>query len=109
MFSFWTVMYLIFVGIVAGFVARLLVPGRDALGFWRTIVLGIAGSFAGGFLAWAVIDRISLKRRVPRPIPMAPPGRFNDILAVLVGLALYGAFIGFVHLWLFGVSPMGMR
>lgn len=30
MFNFWTVMYLLFVGVVAGFVARLLVPGRDA-------------------------------------------------------------------------------
>ena len=51
MFSFWTVMYLIFVGVIAGFVARLLVPGRDPIGFLWTIVLGIAGSFAGGFLA----------------------------------------------------------
>jgi len=32
MFNFWTVMYLIVVGIVTGFAARLLVPGRDAIG-----------------------------------------------------------------------------
>ena len=54
MFSFWAVMYLIFVGMLAGFVARLLVPGRDAIGFWWTVLLGIAGSFAGGFVAWAL-------------------------------------------------------
>ena len=54
MFNFWTVMYLILVGVVAGFVARLLVPARDAIGFWWTILLGIAGSFAGGFLAWGL-------------------------------------------------------
>ena len=54
MFNFWTVMYLLFVGIVAGFVARLLVPGRDAIGFWLTMLIGIVGSFAGGFLAWAL-------------------------------------------------------
>jgi uncharacterized membrane protein YeaQ/YmgE (transglycosylase-associated protein family) len=54
MFNFWTVMYLLFVGIVAGFVARLLVPGRDAIGFWLTMLIGIIGSFAGGFLAWAL-------------------------------------------------------
>ena len=47
-------MYLILVGVIARFVARLLVPGRDAIGFWWTILLGIAGSFAGGFLAWAL-------------------------------------------------------
>jgi hypothetical protein len=28
--------------------------GRDAIGFWRTILVGIAGSFAGGFVAWAL-------------------------------------------------------
>ena len=54
MFNFWSVMYLLFVGVVAGFLARLLVPGRDPIGFLWTIVLGIAGSFAGGFLAWAL-------------------------------------------------------
>lgn len=54
MFSFWGVVYLLFVGVVAGFLARLLVPGRDAIGFWWTVVLGIVGSFAGGFLAWAL-------------------------------------------------------
>ena len=54
MFNFWTVMYLLFVGIVAGFVARLLVPDRDAIGFWLSMLIGIVGSFAGGFLAWAL-------------------------------------------------------
>jgi uncharacterized membrane protein YeaQ/YmgE (transglycosylase-associated protein family) len=53
-FSFWGVVYLLFVGVVAGFLARLLVPGRDPMGCLWTIVLGIAGSFAGGFLAWAL-------------------------------------------------------
>lgn len=54
MFNFWSVMYLLFVGIVAGFLARLLVPGRDAMGFFATVLLGIVGSFLGGFLAWAL-------------------------------------------------------
>lgn len=54
MFSFWSVVYLLLVGMVAGFLARLFVRGRQDLGFWWTVVLGIAGSFAGGFLAWAL-------------------------------------------------------
>jgi uncharacterized membrane protein YeaQ/YmgE (transglycosylase-associated protein family) len=54
MFNFWAVVYLLFVGVVAGYLARLLVPGRDAFGFWWTVLLGIVGSFAGGFLAWAL-------------------------------------------------------
>jgi uncharacterized membrane protein YeaQ/YmgE (transglycosylase-associated protein family) len=38
------------VGFIAGAIARLLMPGRDPLGILGTIVLGIAGSFVGGFL-----------------------------------------------------------
>ena len=60
----------------------------------------------GGFLAWAVVDRISLKRRT-QSIAMAPAGRFNDAIAVIVGLAIYVLFILRAHLWLFGVSPLG--
>lgn len=47
-------LYLLIIGIVAGFVARLLVPGRDPMSVGATIVLGIVGSFIGGFLGWAL-------------------------------------------------------
>jgi uncharacterized membrane protein len=60
----------------------------------------------GGFLAWAVMDRISLKHR-PQAIRTAPAGRFNDLIAVVLGLALYALFIGWAHVRLFGVSPLG--
>jgi len=60
----------------------------------------------GGFLAWAVMDRISLKRR-PQTLKTAPPGRFNDAIAVVSGLALYVFFIMWAHVHLFGVSPLG--
>jgi uncharacterized membrane protein len=60
----------------------------------------------GGFLAWAVMDRISLKHR-PQELRTAPPGRFNDLIAVVLGLALYALFIGWAHVRLFGVSPLG--
>ena len=41
---------LVVIGIIAGFIARLLVPGPDPMGFVATMVLGIIGSFVGGFL-----------------------------------------------------------
>lgn len=47
-------LYLLLIGIVAGFLARLLVPGRDPMSVGATIVLGIVGSFIGGFLGWAL-------------------------------------------------------
>ena len=40
----------IIVGLIAGFVARALVPGRDPMGIVGTIVLGLVGSLVGGFL-----------------------------------------------------------
>ncbi|WP_370617202.1 GlsB/YeaQ/YmgE family stress response membrane protein [Mumia sp. Pv 4-285] len=49
MFNFWTVVYLIFIGIVAGYLARLLVKGSDPMTWWQTMLLGIVGSFIGGF------------------------------------------------------------
>jgi uncharacterized membrane protein YeaQ/YmgE (transglycosylase-associated protein family) len=39
------------VGLIAGGVARLLVPGQHSMGCIMTIVLGIIGSFVGGFIA----------------------------------------------------------
>jgi uncharacterized membrane protein YeaQ/YmgE (transglycosylase-associated protein family) len=53
-FNFWTVMYLIFVGAIVGYVARLLVKGADPMTWWQTILLGIIGSFVGGFGAYAL-------------------------------------------------------
>lgn len=38
-------------GFLAGLVARALMPGKQALGFIATTLLGIAGSFVGGFIA----------------------------------------------------------
>lgn len=43
-------------GLVAGALARLLVPGRDPIGLLGTLVLGLAGSLLGGFLARALFD-----------------------------------------------------
>ncbi|HEX3142287.1 MAG TPA: NnrU family protein [Rhizobacter sp.] len=60
----------------------------------------------GGFLAWAVAERISLKRRVARPVPGAPPSAANDAIAVVAGLVVYGLFVWRVHAWLIGVSPL---
>lgn len=44
------------VGLVAGAVARLIIPGRQPLGCAGTIVLGLGGSLLGGWLATVVLD-----------------------------------------------------
>jgi len=60
----------------------------------------------GGFLVWAVADRISVKRRGPEAgqiAPAADPGKHSDIIVILVGLVLYGVFVWKLHVWLIGV------
>ena len=42
------------VGILAGFVARALVPGDDSMGIGATMLLGIVGSVIGGFLGYVL-------------------------------------------------------
>jgi uncharacterized membrane protein YeaQ/YmgE (transglycosylase-associated protein family) len=50
---------LIIVGLVAGALARLLVPGRQDMSIVGTILLGIVGSFVGGFLGYLIFHKDS--------------------------------------------------
>jgi uncharacterized membrane protein YeaQ/YmgE (transglycosylase-associated protein family) len=42
------------IGLIAGAIARLIMPGRDAMGWIATILLGIVGSILGGLVSWAI-------------------------------------------------------
>jgi uncharacterized membrane protein YeaQ/YmgE (transglycosylase-associated protein family) len=42
------------IGLVAGALARLIMPGKDAMSVVATTVLGIAGSILGGLVSWAI-------------------------------------------------------
>jgi len=42
------------IGLVIGVVAKMLMPGKDSGGWFMTILLGIAGSWVGGFIATAL-------------------------------------------------------
>ena len=44
------IIWLCIIGLIVGAIARLLLPGRDNIGVLGTILLGIVGSFVGGFL-----------------------------------------------------------
>jgi uncharacterized membrane protein len=86
-------------------------PMLAATKIWALAHLLANGNLAdvvlfGAVLAWAIADRISVKRRTPMPVPGAPPMRFNDALAVILGLVVYVAFLHGMHQWLFGVSPL---
>jgi uncharacterized membrane protein YeaQ/YmgE (transglycosylase-associated protein family) len=52
-----TIIGLIIVGLIAGFIARAVIPGKQSIGILMTIVLGIVGSFVGGFIGWALFGK----------------------------------------------------
>jgi uncharacterized membrane protein len=61
----------------------------------------------GTFLAWAVADRISLKRRIGPPVHRAPPSQTNDAIAIIGGVTVYLLFLFWLHHALMGVAPIG--
>jgi uncharacterized membrane protein YeaQ/YmgE (transglycosylase-associated protein family) len=50
------IVWLCVIGLIVGAIARLLVPGRQAMGLVGTALAGIAGSFVAGVLFWALAD-----------------------------------------------------
>lgn len=50
------IIWWLLVGLVAGALARLLVPGRDPMGLLGTLVLGLVGSLVGGFLGSLFVE-----------------------------------------------------
>lgn len=83
-----TIVGLLIIGIVAGYVARLLVPGRDSMGVGATIVLGIVGSFLGGFLGYVLFHRDSSEGFVQ------PSSWIGSVIGAVVALLVYNAVSG---------------
>jgi uncharacterized membrane protein len=81
---------------------------------WATAHLLANGTLAdvllfGAFLAWAVADRISVKRRSveeAHDVPAVPSAPYNDAIAIVAGLAVYLGLLLWAHRWLIGVSPL---
>ena len=91
-------------------------PMLLAVKLWALAHLLANGTLAdvllfGGFLAWAVVDRISVKKRAAagllRPGPVLPGSKANDAIALVGGLGLYVLFVVWAHAWLIGVRPFG--
>lgn len=84
-------------------------PTLAATKIWAAAHLLANGALAdvvlfGAFLVWAVADRISVKRRPPRPIATLPASPANDVIAIVAGLAIYFVFVLWLHLRWFGVA-----
>jgi uncharacterized membrane protein YeaQ/YmgE (transglycosylase-associated protein family) len=73
---------LIIIGLIAGAVARLVVPGRQHLSILATIVLGIVGSFVGGFLGYLFFHHDAGGF-------FQPAGLLGSILGSIIALLIY--------------------
>jgi uncharacterized membrane protein YeaQ/YmgE (transglycosylase-associated protein family) len=79
---------LIIVGLIAGAIARLLVPGRDPMGIGATILLGIVGSFIGGFLGYLIFHH-----DVGQGF-FQPSGLIGSIVGSVIALLVYRSMSG---------------
>ena len=80
------VTWIIFGGIV-GLIARFLLPGRDSMSLVATIVLGIIGSFVGGFLAQLLFNGNA-------SLPPQNAGWIGSIIGAIIALMVYRATQG---------------
>ena len=85
-------------------------PQLIAVKLWAVAHLLVNGMLAdvvlfGAFLAWAVVDRISMKRRTARAVPGLPKAGMNDAIVIVLGLAAYVAFALWLHAAWIGVAP----
>lgn len=79
------VVWWLLIGLLAGALARLLVPGRDPMGVGGTLLLGLVGSLVGGFLG----DLFDKGKN-----DISPAGLLGSIIGAIVVLLIYRAAVG---------------
>ena len=75
--------WLLIIGLIAGALARLIMPGRDSMGWLATILLGIVGSVIGGLISMAIWP----SERANGGIPTA--GFLLSVLGAIIVLAIW--------------------
>ena len=76
-----TIIGMIIIGAIAGFLARALVPGKDSMSIPATIILGIVGSFVGGLLASLLFRRDGDF--------LQPSGLIGSVIGAIIALLVY--------------------
>lgn len=81
-------LFLVVIGLIAGAIARLLVPGSDSMSIGATILLGMVGSFIGGFLGYMLTNKDF------EDGALQPSGIIGSIIGAVIALLVYRAVAG---------------
>jgi len=74
---------IILIGLIAGALARLVVPGRQNISIPMTILLGILGSFLGGFLGYLIFHKDAESGF------FQPSGIIGSVIGAIIVLVIY--------------------
>ncbi|OFE15201.1 transglycosylase [Humibacillus sp. DSM 29435] len=78
-----TIISAVVVGLIAGALARLIVPGKQDLSIPMTILLGIVGSFVGGFLGFLLFGKDSADGL------LQPAGIIGSVIGAIIALLIW--------------------
>lgn len=81
----WTIIGWLVFGLIAGFIARAVVPGKDDIGLVMTIVLGVVGSVVGGFAFG--LSTVGFRG-------FEPAGWIGSIIGAIIVLVVYNKVSG---------------
>lgn len=77
-----SLLWLLLIGLLAGLLARLVVPGRDSMSLLATLVVGVAGSLVGGLLLGLVTGGL-------RDRGFGPAGLIGSVIGAVIVLLVY--------------------
>jgi uncharacterized membrane protein YeaQ/YmgE (transglycosylase-associated protein family) len=81
----WFIIVLLFVGLIAGALGRLLVPGPDPMSLVATWALGVLGSLVGGFLGYLIF------RHDADDGPLQASGIIGSVIGAVILVLIYRA------------------
>lgn len=76
---------LLVIGLLAGFLARAIVPGKDPMSIPATILLGVTGSYVGGLLLGLLL---------PSRGDYSPAGFIGSVIGAIIALLVYRRISG---------------
>lgn len=85
---FWFLVSMVILGLLAGALARWIIPGEDPMSLMMTAALGIVGSFVGGFLGWLIFGK-DLDEGA-----LQASGIIGSVVGAVIVLLIYNYFTG---------------